>query len=96
MDDSIAQSPCISYTRISHHCFDVQVQALIGASNAAAFDLTAACSGFVLALVTGTQYIRTGTFKNILIIGGDALSRFTDWRDRCRFLQRLHGAHVVQ
>jgi hypothetical protein len=72
----------------------VQVQALIGASNAAAFDLTAACSGFVLALVTGTQYIRTGTFKNILIIGGDALSRFTDWRDRCRFLQRLHRAHV--
>jgi 3-oxoacyl-[acyl-carrier-protein] synthase III len=60
-----------------------QVQAAIGASNAAAFDVTAACSGFVLALVTASQYIRTGTFKNILVVGGDALSRLVDWRDRC-------------
>ncbi|KAK9824984.1 hypothetical protein WJX81_003600 [Elliptochloris bilobata] len=59
-----------------------QVQALLGASRAVAFDLTAACSGFVLALVTGTQYIRTGTAKNVLVIGADALSRYVDWRDR--------------
>lgn len=60
----------------------LQVQAAIGAKNAVAFDLTAACSGFVLALVTAAQYIRTGTFKKVLVIGADALSRITDWRDR--------------
>lgn len=60
-----------------------QVQALLGASRAVAFDLTAACSGFVLALVTGAQYIKTGTARNVLVIGADALSRYVDWRDRC-------------
>ena len=47
-----------------------------------AFDLTAACSGFVVGLVTAAQYIRTGSYRNILVIGGDALSRYVDWRDR--------------
>ena len=61
----------------------LQVQALIGASRAVAFDMTAACSGFVLALVTGTQFIRTGAAKNVMVIGADALSRYVDWRDRC-------------
>eukprot|EP00879_Flechtneria_rotunda_P015013 GHRR01015688.1.p1 GENE.GHRR01015688.1~~GHRR01015688.1.p1 ORF type:complete len:263 (+),score=59.41 GHRR01015688.1:542-1330(+) len=59
-----------------------QVQAAIGAKNAVAFDLTAACSGFVLALVTAAQYIRTGMAKHVLVIGADALSRIVDWRDR--------------
>ncbi|KAG2486671.1 hypothetical protein HYH03_014726 [Edaphochlamys debaryana] len=58
------------------------VQAAIGASNAVAFDITAACSGFMVSLVTASQFIRSGTYKNILIVGGDALSRFVDWRDR--------------
>jgi len=61
----------------------VQVQALIGARRAVAFDLTAACSGFVLALVTGAQFIRTGAAKHVLVVGADALSRYVDWRDRC-------------
>ena len=61
----------------------VQVQALLGASRAVAFDLTAACSGFVLALVTGAQYLRAGAAQNVLVIGADALSRYVDWRDRC-------------
>eukprot|EP00210_Caulerpa_lentillifera_P006552 g6257.t1 len=59
-----------------------QVQHAIGATNAVAFDLTAACSGFVLATITAAQYIRSGCFSNIVVIGGDALSRFVDWRDR--------------
>lgn len=59
-----------------------QVQSVIGAKNAVAFDLTAACSGFVLGLVTGSQFIRTGSMKNVLVVGADALSRFVDWRDR--------------
>ena len=45
------------------------VQAALGASRAAAFDLTAACSGFVMALVTGSQFIRAGTYKTVLVIG---------------------------
>lgn len=62
----------------------VQVQAAVGAKNAVAFDLTAACSGFVLALVTAAQYIRTGMAKHVLVVGADAMSRLVDWRDRGR------------
>jgi 3-oxoacyl-[acyl-carrier-protein] synthase-3 len=58
------------------------VQAAIGAKNAVAFDLTAACSGFVLAMVTAAQYIRTGMAKHVLVVGADAMSRLVDWRDR--------------
>ena len=58
------------------------VASQIGATKAVAFDLTAACSGFVLGLVTGSQFIRTGAAKNVLVIGADALSRYVDWRDR--------------
>ncbi len=60
----------------------MQVQALIGAKKAMAFDLTAACSGFVVGLITAAQFIRTGQYRNIIIIGADALSRYVDWRDR--------------
>lgn len=59
-----------------------QIQAEIGALKAAAFDLTAACSGFVFGMVTAAQFIRTGTYKTILLIGADVLSRWTDWSDR--------------
>ena len=61
------------------------------------FDITAACSGFVLALVTAAQYIRTGTFKRVLVVGADALSRFVDWRDRstCILFGDGCGAVVV-
>ena len=59
-----------------------QVQAQLGATNAVAFDLTAACSGFVFGLVTAAQYIRTGTYQNVLLIGADILSRWVDWQDR--------------
>jgi len=74
-----------------------QVQALIGAKKAVCFDLTAACSGFVLALVTASQFIKTGTYKKVLVIGADALSRITDWRDRgtCILFGDGCGAVVV-
>jgi 3-oxoacyl-[acyl-carrier-protein] synthase III len=72
-------------------CPPPQVQALIGAKNAVAFDLTAACSGFVLALVTAAQYVRTGACKHCLVVGADALSRITDWRDRGGW-----GAHLAR
>ena len=59
-----------------------KVQGLIGATNAVAFDLTAACSGFLFALINATQFIRNGVYKNVLIIGADVLSRWVDWSDR--------------
>lgn len=73
------------------------VQALIGAKYAAAFDLTAACSGFVMALVTASQYVRAGTYRNVVVIGADALSRYIDWRDRstCILFGDGCGAVVV-
>lgn len=59
-----------------------QVQAAIGATSAVAFDLTGACSGFVLGVVTAAQYLRTGLAKRAVVVGADALSRITDWTDR--------------
>lgn len=55
---------------------------MIGASKSVAFDLTAACSGFVVGLITAAQYVRTGAAQNVVVIGADALSRYVDWRDR--------------
>jgi 3-oxoacyl-[acyl-carrier-protein] synthase-3 len=75
-----------------------QVQDKIGANRAVAFDITAACSGFVFGLVTAAQFIRTGTFQNVLVIGADLLSRWTDWTDRrtCVLFGDGAGAVVVQ
>jgi len=75
-----------------------QVQAQLGATNAVAFDLTAACSGFVFGLVTAAQYIRTGVYKNVLLIGADILSRWVDWQDRsiCVLFGDGAGAVILQ
>jgi len=75
-----------------------QVQSLLGASKAVAFDLTAACSGFVFGLVTAAQFIRTGVYQNVLLIGGDVLSRWVDWSDRgtCVLFGDGAGAVVLQ
>ncbi len=59
-----------------------RVQAAIGASQAVAFDLTAACSGFLFALITAGQYLATGAMTRALVIGADQLSRWVDWDDR--------------
>lgn len=55
---------------------------MIGAKDAVAFDLTAACSGFLFATVTAGQYLSGGGYKNAMVIGADALSRWVDWSDR--------------
>ncbi|KGF74032.1 3-oxoacyl-ACP synthase [Neosynechococcus sphagnicola sy1] len=75
-----------------------QIQAALGASNAVAFDMTAACSGFVFGLVTAAQFIRTGVYRNILLIGADMLSRWVDWSDRrtCILFGDGAGAVVLQ
>lgn len=75
-----------------------QVQAELGASRAVAFDLTAACSGFLFGLVTAAQYIKTGVYQNVLLISADLLSRWTDWSDRrtCILFGDGAGAVVLQ
>uniref|UniRef100_A0A1C9CEZ0 Beta-ketoacyl-[acyl-carrier-protein] synthase III n=2 Tax=Gracilariopsis TaxID=2781 RepID=A0A1C9CEZ0_9FLOR len=75
-----------------------QIQAKIGAYKAVAFDITAACSGFVLAIVTASQFIQNGSYKNILIIGADVLSKWIDWSDRktCILFGDGAGAAIMQ
>lgn len=58
------------------------VQAAIGAPRAAAFDLEAACTGIIYALAVGQQFIASGTYKTVLVIGVDIHSRFLNWEDR--------------
>ena len=58
------------------------VQAAIGATDALAVDLTAACSGFVVGVVNGVHFIRAANTKTRASIGADVLSRYVDWRDR--------------
>ena len=59
-----------------------RVQANIGANNAFAFDLTAACSGFIFALSTGEKFISSGRYQKGLVIGSETLSKTVDWSDR--------------
>ena len=75
-----------------------QVQARIKAVNAVAFDLTAACSGFVLGLVTASQFLRSGSYSNVLVVGADVLSKWVDWSDRstCILFGDAAGAAVLQ
>ena len=75
-----------------------QIQAKIGAKNAVAFDLTAACSGFVIAMVTATQFLQNGSYRNILVVGSDALSKWVDWSDRstCILFGDAAGAVILQ
>ncbi len=58
------------------------VQKEIGAVNAVAFDVTAACSGFMFALSIADKYIRTGVYNNAIVIGAETLSKIVDWSDR--------------
>ncbi len=74
------------------------VQDKIGAANAAAFDLEAGCSGFVYGLSVGAQFIESGLYDNVLVIGAETLSKITDWEDRntCVLFGDGAGAAVLQ
>jgi 3-oxoacyl-[acyl-carrier-protein] synthase III len=74
------------------------VQAAIGAKRAAGFDLEAACTGIIYALAVGQQFIGSGTFKTVLVIGVDIHSRFLNWEDRntCILFGDGAGAFVMQ
>lgn len=58
------------------------VQDRIGAVNAAAMDISAACAGFIYGLSVAKQYIENGEYKHVLVIAGDKLSKITNWEDR--------------
>lgn len=71
------------------------LQAAIGASRAGAFDLVAACSGFVYALSVGAQFIKAGTARAVLVVGVDALTRWLDFTDRSTCVLFGDGAGAV-
>jgi 3-oxoacyl-[acyl-carrier-protein] synthase-3 len=74
------------------------VQEELGAAKAAAFDLEAACTGFLYALEIGRQFIESGTHNNVLIIGAEKLSSIIDWKDRntCVLFGDGAGAAVLR
>jgi len=74
------------------------IQDKLGASNAGAFDLSAACSGFIYAMNMAAQAIRSGSVKTALVIGTETLSRFVDWKDRstCILFGDGAGAFILQ
>ncbi len=71
------------------------LQDKLGAKNAAAFDLSAACSGFVYSLASATSMLQMGLYKNALVIGADTLSRITDYTDRNTCVLFGDGAGAV-
>ncbi len=72
-----------------------QIQRQLGALQAVAFDLTAACTGFVFAVATAVQFLQTGTYQRALVIAADVLSRTVDWSDRTTCILFGDGAGAV-
>lgn len=79
--------PCPATACILQHKLD--------ARNAAAFDINAACSGFIYGLAIADGFIKAGTFKSILLVGTEVLSKFTDWQDRTTCVLFGDGAGAV-
>lgn len=73
------------------------IQDAIGAHKAAAFDLAAGCSGFIYALAVAAQFVQTGLYRCVLVVGAEVLSRVTNWRDRatCVLFGDGAGAAVI-
>ncbi|MBR6256423.1 MAG: ketoacyl-ACP synthase III [Lachnospiraceae bacterium] len=76
-------------------CIACQVQSETGAVNAAAFDINAACAGFLFALQTANAYIASGIYRNALVVGAEVLSRIVDWKDRSTCVLFGDGAGAV-
>ncbi len=74
------------------------VQKNIGAVNAAAFDMSVGCSGFVYAMVTGANFIATGIYNKVLVIGAETLSKIVNWNDRntCVLFGDGAGAAILE
>ena len=76
-------------------CAACQVQSLLGAAHAVAFDLNAACAGFLFALNTAYAYIEAGIYENALVVGSEVLSKIIDWTDRGTCVLFGDGAGAV-
>ena len=76
-------------------CTACQIQDKIGAANAAAFDINAACAGFLFALQTAWAYVEAGVYRNALIVGTEVLSKLVDWQDRSTCILFGDGAGAV-
>lgn len=76
-------------------CTGCRVQSMIGAKDAIAFDLNAACGGFLFALSTAYHYIKAGTCRNALVVGSEVLSEIIDWTDRGTCVLFGDGAGAV-
>lgn len=73
----------------------VEIQHRLGMNHGAAFDVQAVCSGFVFAITTADQYIKSGFAKRILVIGAETFSRILDWQDRTTCVLFGDGAGAV-
>lgn len=86
----------IVFATITPDCFTPStaciLQKNIGAKNAFAFDISAACTGFIYALNIGTQFIKTGMCKNVLIVGAEVLTKVLNWQDRATCVLMGDGA----
>jgi 3-oxoacyl-[acyl-carrier-protein] synthase-3 len=76
-------------------CF---VAAALGLTSTPAFDLAAACSGFIYAIETATAFVKSGRYKNVLVMGAETISRITDYQDRgsCILFGDGAGAAIIQ
>lgn len=71
------------------------IQGQIGAVNAAAFDISAACSGFIYGMTVAKQFIETGYYKHVLLVGSEGMSKVTEWKDRNSCVLFGDGAGAV-
>ncbi|MDA8088229.1 MAG: ketoacyl-ACP synthase III [Nitrospiraceae bacterium] len=71
------------------------LQEKLGASNAAAFDVNAACSGFIYALSVADSFVRSGQYSKVLVVGSEVLSKITNWQDRSTCILFGDGAGAV-
>jgi 3-oxoacyl-[acyl-carrier-protein] synthase-3 len=71
------------------------VQSKLGAKKAAAFDINAACTGFIYGLNIGTQFVKSGVYNNVLVIGAETLSKIVNWQDRSTCVLFGDGAGAV-
>lgn len=74
------------------------LQGRLDAKKAAAFDINAACSGFIYGLTVANSFIKSGSFRRILVVGSEILSKFTDWEDRttCVLFGDGAGAAILE
>lgn len=72
-----------------------KIQDKLGAKNAAAMDISAACSGFIYGMVTAEQFIKSGAYRYVLVVGAEKLSSITDWSDRNTCVLFGDGAGAV-